>query len=68
MSAQTDARQAPIEDPGVIAWRVEQLLAAGFDGRVAVKLAHDRSIDLHDLLDLVARGCPPPLAARILAP
>jgi hypothetical protein len=25
-------------------------------------------VDLHELLVLVDRGCPPPLAARILAP
>jgi hypothetical protein len=25
-------------------------------------------VDLHDLLNLIDRGCPPPLAARILTP
>jgi hypothetical protein len=25
-------------------------------------------MDLHALIELVERGCPPPLAARILAP
>jgi hypothetical protein len=52
----------------VEAWREQRLLAAGFDGRVAFDFAHDRAVDLHELLELVDRGCPPHLAARILAP
>jgi hypothetical protein len=35
---------------------------------LAEALAHDRRIDLHAMLELVDRGCPPILAARILAP
>ena len=31
-------------------------------------LAHQEQVDLHELLKLVDRGCPPHLAARILAP
>jgi hypothetical protein len=31
-------------------------------------LAHNPEIDLHALLDLIDRGCPPELAARITAP
>ncbi|MDQ5807269.1 MAG: hypothetical protein M3320_01185 [Actinomycetota bacterium] len=31
-------------------------------------LAADAAYDLHELLNLVDRGCPPILAARILAP
>jgi hypothetical protein len=31
-------------------------------------LAGDCAIDLHALLELVDHGCPPALAARILAP
>ena len=53
---------------GVTAWREARLLAAGFDGRVAFDFAHDWAVDLHELLELVDRGCPPNLAARILAP
>jgi hypothetical protein len=52
----------------VIAWRQQQLTAAGFDPMLAAQLARDRRWDLHALLELVERGCPPPLAARILAP
>jgi hypothetical protein len=52
----------------VAAWREERLLAAGFDSRVAFDFAHNTAVDLHRLLELVDRGCPPHLAARILAP
>lgn len=51
-----------------ITWRRCRLLNAGFESRLAARLAADTATDLHALLDLVDRGCPPPLAARILAP
>ena len=49
-------------------WRRQQLLAAGFDSDLAAELARSPVIDLHALLQLVDQGCPPTLAARILAP
>jgi len=49
-------------------WRRAQLLEAGFDAQLARRLAEDGRWDLHRLLELVDRGCPPALAARILAP
>jgi hypothetical protein len=49
-------------------WRKRQLLRAGFDADLAASIATDCAIDLHALIELVDRGCPPPLAARILAP
>ena len=52
----------------VMRWRRERLLDAGFERDVAGELAADGGYDLHALLDLVDRGCPPDLAARILAP
>lgn len=52
----------------VVAWRRGRLEHAGFDPDVAASFAADRRVDLHALLDLVDRGCPPHLAARILAP
>jgi hypothetical protein len=51
----------------VRAWRLCWLLDAGFDAELAATLA-DASVDLHALLELVDQGCPPALAARILAP
>jgi hypothetical protein len=52
----------------MIEWRQERLLAGGFAPGLAAQLANDPRVDLHSLLDLVDRGCPPELAARILAP
>jgi hypothetical protein len=55
--------------PGeVVAWRRERLAAAGFGAGLARALARDRRIDLHALIELTERGCPPETAARILAP
>jgi hypothetical protein len=51
----------------VVLWRRCRLLEAGFPELLAARLAHGR-VDLHALLQLVDRGCPPELAARILAP
>jgi len=47
---------------------MEQLVRAGFDAPLAASVAADRAMDLHALIELVERGCPPRLAARILAP
>ena len=56
-------------EPGsVVAWRMERLVAAGFERERAGNLAGKGAVDLHALLELVDRGCPPELAARILAP
>ena len=49
-------------------WRRRRLIAAGFEPPLAIRLARDAGVDLHELLVLVDRGCPPALAARILAP
>jgi hypothetical protein len=49
-------------------WRARQLVSAGFAMDLAQRLARADRIDLHELLELVDRGCPPDLAARILAP
>jgi hypothetical protein len=49
-------------------WRLCRLLEAGFPAPVADSIATDPRFDLHALLELVDRGCPPLLAVRILAP
>jgi hypothetical protein len=49
-------------------WRRTRLLEAGFEFDLATSLAREPSVDLHEVLDLVDRGCPPHLAARIVAP
>jgi hypothetical protein len=55
-------------DRGVAAWRREQLFRSGFANGLATRLAADGRYDLHALIELVERGCPPELAIRILAP
>ncbi|HEX2087032.1 MAG TPA: hypothetical protein VHF89_15225 [Solirubrobacteraceae bacterium] len=55
----------PIE---VRLWRETLLSQAGFASDLARRLAADGGYDLHELLNLVDRGCRPDLAARILAP
>lgn len=59
------ARHVSIE---VLVWRRDVLRHAGCDPRLAWELAEAGDVDLHDLLNLIDRGCPPALAARILAP
>ena len=51
----------------VVGWRVLRLRDAGFPPALAETLARQH-VDLHALLQLVDRGCPPRLAARILSP
>jgi hypothetical protein len=53
---------------GLVHWRAEHLRSAGFEPALARRLALDRRYDIHALIELVERGCPPALAARILAP
>lgn len=52
----------------VTTWRRCRLLDAGFPVQLATVLAGTASVDVHALLQLVDRGCPPELAARILSP
>jgi hypothetical protein len=49
-------------------WRLRCLRAAGLDRSAAQRLARDTTFDLHALLELIDRGCPPELAVRIVAP
>jgi hypothetical protein len=63
-----DPAWEPPEWDLVVRWRRERLLAAGFDAEDATVLAVTRDVDLHALLALVDRGCPPQLACRILDP
>ncbi|MEI7760026.1 MAG: hypothetical protein WCJ67_04565 [Thermoleophilia bacterium] len=61
-----------IEDCGpdpaarVLSWRIEQLIAVGFESEAAFVLALERGVDLHEATELVQRGCPPETAFRIL--
>lgn len=61
----TDPRTARQD---MVAWRITRLRTAGLRVTLAERLARDSRYDLHALLELVDRGCPAELAARILAP
>ena len=60
----TDERAAA----DLVRWRREQLVGSGFPLPLAVRIASDPRYDLHALIELTERGCPPELAMRILAP
>jgi hypothetical protein len=63
------ARTTPAEPDGdLAAWRRQRLLRAGVDADLASSIASDCAMDLHSMIELLERGCPPGLAARILAP
>ena len=47
-------------------WRTEELERAGYSHRAAGRLAARQDIDLHLAVQLLARGCTPELALRIL--
>ncbi|MFP5371654.1 MAG: hypothetical protein ACLGI3_13025 [Actinomycetes bacterium] len=64
----TDSTPSERQREEVVGWRRRRLLDAGFPPPLATVLAADVRVDLHALLQLVERGCPPALAARILAP
>ena len=55
-------------EKAVATWRRDQLVGAGFTLPEARRLGRDPRYDLHAVLELVGRGCPPHLAVRILAP
>jgi hypothetical protein len=60
--------EATVVSSDVVHWRREQLRAHGFPSPLALAIAGDKRMDLHALIELVERGCPPSLAARILEP
>jgi hypothetical protein len=54
------------EKERVFSWRHASLLAAGYQHRLAFKLALRPEVDLHLAVRLRRAGCPPATAARIL--
>lgn len=63
------ARPCRLDGPpvDVVEWRRCRLTEAGFSLPLAAALSRTRDVDVHALLQLVDRGCPPELAARIVA-
>lgn len=50
----------------VLHWRFEQLVQAGYARREARLVSARVDVDLHQAVDLIARGCPNELALSIL--
>ena len=66
MSTQTSIAYVREEWDDIVSWRIERLLAAGFDGESALVLALDRDVDLHQAVSLLERGCSVETALQIL--
>ncbi len=47
-------------------WRQEELERGGYPRDVAREIARRHEIDLHAAVEMLAQGCPPELAAKIL--
>jgi hypothetical protein len=50
----------------VEAWRTEVLEHAGYPTKIAIALAADHTVDLHQAVALLDNGCPVLTAMRIL--
>jgi hypothetical protein len=66
VSQTTSQRKAQQEARSVLRWRRDQLIASGYDPRTAKILADRADVDLHFAVDLIGKGCPPAIAAKIL--
>jgi len=55
-----------VESQDVVAWRLRQLLRAGYGRDAAQALAERPQIDLHLATRLLGQGCPAQTAVRIL--
>lgn len=63
----TERDETPmLRDLGVVVWRFDQLMAAGYPTDVAVLLAERADVDLHEAVDLVQQGATIHEALRIL--
>jgi hypothetical protein len=47
-------------------WRAEELVRAGYGMRAAERLSMRHDVDLHQAVRLLAQGCSPELALKIL--
>lgn len=55
-----------LEAENVLRWRFEELVRVGYDPGEAMILASHLEVDLHAAADIVAQGCAPATAMRIL--
>jgi hypothetical protein len=64
-AAQFEELEAPVVE-AVLRWRFEELLRAGYDAGSAMIIASHVEVNLHDATRLLAHGCPPETALRIV--
>jgi hypothetical protein len=64
--AATELNIVETESEKVERWRAEELEKVGYDVISAHELAARSDVDLHLAIELVANGCPVPLAVEIL--
>ena len=57
---------AETEPERIERWRAQELQRAGYEPKAAAELAARLDVDLRFAVGLIARGCPPDVAARIL--
>lgn len=50
--------ETPLLDLGVVEWRYQCLVGAGYPVEQALQLAEDGEIDLHLAVSLLEHGCP----------
>ena len=64
------AAAAPVDvgHARVVGGRFGVLLGAGVEAHLALRLAERPDVDIHEVMDLVAEGCPAAVAARIAEP
>jgi hypothetical protein len=65
METQAKAAGTLVSD-AILDWRLEQLIAAGYDAEEALQVAVRHEIDLHRAVALLRSGCPAETALRIL--
>jgi hypothetical protein len=58
--------QERTEQDVVEAWRLEELIRAGYPDDAAAVLALRSDVDLHSAVRLLRQGCPPEVAVAIL--
>ena len=67
METQAKSAAGTLVSDAILDWRLEQLIAAGYDGEEALQVAVRReNADLHRAVALLRSGCPAETALRIL--
>jgi hypothetical protein len=63
----TTAETTLLDETGLVeCWRAEQLELAGYGAAAVAELAARHDVDLHVAVEMLAHGCSPELALKIL--